>query len=65
MTRIRSSDKTKQLVYIYNNVLGGCISVELAHPEIDNEYNHCHLTIEEFEEFIDDCQLLLARGKGF
>lgn len=65
MARIRSNDKTRQLIYVFNNVIGGCISIEITHPDKENEYNHCNLSQEEFESFIDDCQLILARSKGF
>lgn len=64
MTRIKSDDKKRQMVYIYNNFIGGCVSVELAHPEIDRQYHHCNLSLEEFEHFVSDCQELLTSIKG-
>lgn len=64
MPKIFTDGKKKQMVYIYNNALGGCISVELSHPVLENTFTHCNLTIEQFEKFTSDCQNLLASAKA-
>lgn len=62
MTRIKSEDKNRQMVYIYSvgNVEA---TVELAHPDKPNSYNHIHLSIAELEDFISGCQSLLLSMK--
>lgn len=59
MPKIFTDGKKKQMVYIYNNALAGCISVEISHPVLKDIYTHCNLTADEFEQFVTDCQVLL------
>ena len=59
MTRIKSIDKKRQMVYIYS-VGNVDATVELAHPDKPNAYNHIHLSIDELKAFTEDCQKLIA-----
>lgn len=61
MTRIYNEDK-EQVVYIYS-VGNEFASVELAHPDMSDVYSHVHLTIDEFEDFINKCNELLHSMK--
>ena len=47
------------MVYIYS-VGNVDATVELAHPDKPNAYNHIHLSIDELKAFTEDCQKLIA-----